>query len=419
MSKKFKVMLVSITLLLVGSIFLGTSYSLWKTSYTQVGTNEVSIGCFTVTFTNLDSYGGSEAGDINLTNSYPITEVAGSALTPYVFKIKNECTIASNYSVNLETLNTSNFNTDYLRVKFNEASNNSSTSVLYTDLDSAEVVLTSQSSTSKALTTGYLAANEEVTYALRTWIDIDATTTTPNVMGASWNGKVVVTSEATETLPKPYSIVSGDLDTVGSVVKIADEEFYVIGQEDSNHVKLLSKWNLNVGTHKNTSVTEGLQDSSIKGYNPGGDPSYGAVVFSWDSYWTENQVLKPEYGTSYPVYVYTNAKSNNKYITDIAEYVENYVSYLNNQNVSVSGRLISKEELENLVNDGNEMLNVSSNNLSNYVGKEWIFSTSYYTGNAYDYERMYSIRCLSTMVKDEYLNGNVNVGVRPVIILEK
>ena len=196
MSKKFKVMLVSITLLLVSSIFLGTSYSLWKTSYTQVGTNEVNIGCFTVTFTNLDSYGGSEAGDINLTNSYPITEVAGSALTPYVFKIKNECTIASNYSVNLETLNTSNFNTDYLRVKFNEASNSSSTSVLYKDLDSADVVLTSQSSTSKALTTGYLAANEEVTYALRTWIDIDATTTTPNVMGASWNGKVVVTSEA-------------------------------------------------------------------------------------------------------------------------------------------------------------------------------------------------------------------------------
>ena len=47
MSKKFKVMLVSITLLLVSSIFLGTSYSLWKTSYTQVGTNEVNIGCFT------------------------------------------------------------------------------------------------------------------------------------------------------------------------------------------------------------------------------------------------------------------------------------------------------------------------------------------------------------------------------------
>ena len=197
MAKKYKVMLIAITIVLIGSIFLGTSYSLWQTSKTQEGVNEISVGCFNITYTNLDSYGGNEAGDINLVNAYPISDEAGSALTPYVFKIKNTCTIAANYAINLETLNTSNFNTDYLKVKFNEASNNSSTPTLYKDITATDVLL-SNSTSAKQLTTGYLAANEEITYALRAWIDINATTTTTNVMGKTWNGKVVVSSEATK-----------------------------------------------------------------------------------------------------------------------------------------------------------------------------------------------------------------------------
>jgi len=197
MGKKYKIMLISITLLLVCSIFMGTSYSIWTTSYTQVGTNEINVGCFNVTYTNLSSYGGNEAGDINLVNAYPITDASGSALTPYMFTIKNECSVAASYKINLETLNTSTFNTDYLKVKFNEGSSTSGAAALYKDLTSSEISLIDQASIAKLLTTGYLGANEEITYALRTWIDIDTTTETPNVMGKTWNGKVVVISEAT------------------------------------------------------------------------------------------------------------------------------------------------------------------------------------------------------------------------------
>ena len=61
-----------------------------------------------------------------------------------------------------------------------------------------------------------------------------------------------------------YTVLSGDLDTVGSEVKIADEEFYVIGQEDENHVKLLSKWNLNVDYNSKGTATN-LQDEDVRG----------------------------------------------------------------------------------------------------------------------------------------------------------
>ena len=249
MAKKYKVMLIAITIVLIGSIFLGTSYSLWQTSKTQVGVNEISVGCFNITYTNLDSYGGNEAGDINLVNAYPISDEAGSALTPYVFKIKNTCTIAANYAINLETLNTSNFNTDYLKVKFNEASNNSSTPTLYKDITATDVLL-SNSTSAKQLTTGYLAANEEITYALRAWIDINATTTTPNVMGKTWNGKVVVSSEATKAFQE--STVTGE--------RVA----YITNGADSR-VKNLE---ITGGTENSTNVgQDGTMDIVVSGKN--------------------------------------------------------------------------------------------------------------------------------------------------------
>ena len=273
MAKKYKVMLIAITIVLIGSIFLGTSYSLWQASKTQEGVNEISVGCFNITYTNLDSYGGNEAGDINLVNAYPISDEAGSALTPYVFKIKNECTIAANYAINLETLNTSNFNTDYLKVKFNEASNNSSTPTLYKDITVTDVLL-SNSTSAKQLTTGYLAANEEITYALRAWIDINATTTTPNVMGKTWNGKVVVSSEAAKdnavaTIKKLVADAdSSSTDEIGSIGLAydgtADNNLRYVGANPNNYVSFNNElWRI-IGVMNNIENSIGQTQSLVK-----------------------------------------------------------------------------------------------------------------------------------------------------------
>ena len=87
MRRKYKVMLLSITILLFCTIFLGTSYSVWTATSKQEGTNVINVGCFSVTFTNLESFNGNAAGDINLSKAYPVSEEVGSTLTPYIFKI--------------------------------------------------------------------------------------------------------------------------------------------------------------------------------------------------------------------------------------------------------------------------------------------------------------------------------------------
>ena len=271
MSKRTKILIFSVSALLLLSFMVGITYSLWTANYEQEGTNELTVGCFNVSYTNLNEYGGNSAGDISLINAYPITEAAGSAKTPYVFKIKNECEVAASYAINIETLNTSNFNTDYLRVKFNEASNNSGTSSLYKDITTANPTLQNVTS-AKQLTTGYLTANEEVTYALRIWIDIDATTETPNVMGATWNGKVVVNSEATRlTAVNTITRLATGADTTSTNVigntglaydGTTDNNLRYVGSNPNNYVRFNNElWRI-IGVMNNIQ-TEGGQTQSL------------------------------------------------------------------------------------------------------------------------------------------------------------
>ena len=212
---------------------------------------------------------------------------------------------------------------------------------------------------------------------------------------------------------KGYEIVSGDLDTVGSVVKIADEEFYVIGKEDSTHVKLLSKWNLNVGPNAKGAATN-LQDSDVKGYLEE-VPTYGNVFFSSVNYWYDrtNLVLKSEYGSDYPAYIYTNEKENGNYLASVAEYVDAYVTYLTNQDVIVTGRLINLDELVSL----GCVLGVGCSR--NYGGNapDWVSQTSYWTGAATNEVQVRLVKANGDCTRDWYNNDGWG-GVRPVIILD-
>ena len=199
-----------------------------------------------------------------------------------------------------------------------------------------------------------------------------------------------------------YTVVSGNIYAVGSVVKIANEEFYVIGQEDSTHVKLLSKWNLNVGSNSKGTAT-GRQDSDVRGYVESGT-TYGTVEYSSTNYWYDstNRVLKSQYGSSYPAYVYDNNST-------LYQYVDTYVTYLINQGVNVSGRLIKREELISL--------GCTPANSSCAAAPEWVYQTSYWSGSAdsnFDVRFVYSYDYFTR----DSIDGRGDIGVRPVIILE-
>ena len=208
----------------------------------------------------------------------------------------------------------------------------------------------------------------------------------------------------------PLNIVSGDLDTTGSEVCIESECFYVVGAEDSTHIKLLSKYNLNVGVNPNTNVWEKIQDKSILGYAfVNGVTTYGNVSYTATSYWTDGYNLKPQYGDSYPVYVYDNN-------ADISVYVNQYVDYLNTILNNVQGRLISADELVTLgcsLNDGD---------CSN--APDWVYKTSYWTGTASSGYYMKVVGALGQFNTGSWgsenpMFRNSSLGVRPLIIVEK
>ena len=200
MNKKISIISLLIAILLIITISIGTSYSLWAISVNQVSVNTIDVGCFKITFNDRNITG---AGDINLTNSYPMKNEAGKVLVPYKFNIENQCSVAASYDVNLETINTSTMDETKLDVYFND-------SVIKSYIPNVVNGLSDDAKNAMNLTRGYLPAGENVTYSLRVWIDYDVTVDTPNIQGKVWNGRIAVNSEATLSKPAFTNKVIGD-----------------------------------------------------------------------------------------------------------------------------------------------------------------------------------------------------------------
>ena len=200
MDKKISIVTLLISILTIVTITIGTSYSLWTTSVQQESTNTIDVGCFKVTFTDTGFEG---AGNISLSNAYPMTDTAGKLLQPYKFSVANTCSVAASYSINLETLLDSTMDETKLNVYFDDKDVKPYVSSDFSEL--AEDVKNSMK-----LFQGYLGAGDSVTYNLRIWINYDVDVNTPNIQGATWNGRVVLNSEATFTKPVLTNKVVGE-----------------------------------------------------------------------------------------------------------------------------------------------------------------------------------------------------------------
>jgi hypothetical protein len=181
MKKDYKLILI-IGVLLAISLIIGTSYAYWMITHTQANKNIAGTGCFTTTFT--------ESNDINLTNQFPISDTDGAKLTPYTFTITNTCTIAANYQVNMEVLNTTTADLAYIKTELNN-----DTPVILNTYSTVDKTIDTATSSYK-MTTGYLGASESVTYNLRIWIDKDAPLAT--MQNKLFESKVVIINSATK-----------------------------------------------------------------------------------------------------------------------------------------------------------------------------------------------------------------------------
>ena len=198
--KKKKIWIIGGLVLCLVAV-IGITFAFFSTGGTQDTANTFTSGCLNIELTDASS-------SINLTNTYPISDVEGVDSTSYDFTIRNTCDTSTNYSINLESLNevANTLNADYIKVSLssntvdNVISKLSDNIVTTPELDGDDEAYT--------LYTGNLGAHEEKNYHLKLWIDYDATveqaanktyTSKINVI-ANPETEVVDTLEATFTL---------------------------------------------------------------------------------------------------------------------------------------------------------------------------------------------------------------------------
>ena len=196
---------------------------------------------------------------------------------------------------------------------------------------------------------------------------------------------------------------NGSLDAIGTVVTIGNQQFYTIGTEGDN-VKLLSMYNLYVGNQYDDdnrvvplASPTGKQSELARGWFEGyssTNPIIGTTAFSSS---TQKGINYSDYSGSI-----------------VEEYVNNYKTILEeNYGVDVvEARLISYDELT----DSETFACVESDMCSSKY--PWIYSTSYWSGSAYDTDRVWYVASDGYFVNDIYAN-DLGVGVRPVIIISK
>ena len=178
--KKKTIIILSISILTVLIIFIGSSYALFSKTQSALNKNEYQTGVLQIEYSS----------DSTLTiNPIPMTDANGEALTPYIFTITNTGTLDYQYDLKLLTDSTyvashgcANNQTpaQYIKVKLNDGT-----------------ITTLSSLTNGTIITGEtIAAGASKTYNLRMWLDISS----PNsIIGSHFHGQIVTEGEAIYT----------------------------------------------------------------------------------------------------------------------------------------------------------------------------------------------------------------------------
>ena len=161
---KKNIIFVTISLIVLLSLGIGLSYSMWNMSNSQDTNNVIATTseCFDISLTN-------QSNSINLENAYPISDEKGKKLTPFTFTVKNTCDMTISYSVNLESLKDSTLASKFLKVMINNEEIKKLNEYESTD------TINSGSIESRILAKGTLSKGDSNNYSLRLWIDYDTT----------------------------------------------------------------------------------------------------------------------------------------------------------------------------------------------------------------------------------------------------
>ncbi len=245
MRLKYKLGLAIVVVMLAICFMTYQSYALWVA--TEAGQeNIVEVGCFQVEFEELNA-------PIHMTNTYPVSDEKGISGRPYTFKITNKCSIASRYSVTLNTLlqNTITLesgDTFNLKDKIKFALGRESEIVVSINLgeysknpeninrDLSNLTIENLDE-SIILATDVLNENKSVEYKLYLWYDEAAGN---EVMNKKFEASINVISTASIGNPTIEDEIIGQLDTTGSCPVYDDQGVVNITKAETEKALLCS-----------------------------------------------------------------------------------------------------------------------------------------------------------------------------------
>ena len=187
--KKKTIIILSISILTVLIIFIGSSYALFSKTQSALNKNEYQTGVLQIEYNS----------DSTLTiNPIPLTDTEGASSTPYTFTITNTGTL--DYQYDLKILTDSTYVANH-----GCANNQIPAQYIKVKLDDSEPVLLSSLTSGTIISGETIAAGKSKTYNLRMWLDISS----PNsIIGSHFHGKIVSEGEAIYTeLNKPNAPV--------------------------------------------------------------------------------------------------------------------------------------------------------------------------------------------------------------------
>ena len=233
----------------VGLLVVGISYAWWRLSLVQDKANTAVSKCLKLELAN-------QSNEINLTNMYPISDEEGRTLTPLTFTLKNTCSMSAEYTLNLEMLEGTTLNSNYLAVLVNNKDIK-----LLSSYNTATTVVKG-STESRTLDTGILTPNGSKDYSISLWMD-KSVTLSDDAQNKVFKSKVVVDAVPTETaMDKIIASVdtTGKCPTINSdgTVNVTKEEatdgyvcsaadaygtsYYYRGNVTNNYVKFVDKY---------------------------------------------------------------------------------------------------------------------------------------------------------------------------------
>ena len=251
LNNKNIIIIVIVLLLILG---IGFSYAWWRYTVIQDKTNVGVSKCFSLELAN-------QANEINLTNMHPITDEEGRKLTPYTFTLKNTCSVSAKYSLNMEMLEGTTLNSNYLAVLVNNKDIK-----LLSSYNTATTVVKG-STESRTLDTGTLTPNGSKDYSISLWMD-KSVTLSDDAQNKIFKSKVVVDAAPTDMNAADIAMdkIIASVDTTGKcptinsdgTVNVTKEEatdgylctapdaygtsYYYRGNVTNNYVKFADKY---------------------------------------------------------------------------------------------------------------------------------------------------------------------------------